>query len=327
MLWLHMGMPKTGTTALQGYVRNNTDQLAGVGLRYMEAGRRRLEGSKRLAISHNIIAFHINQNQHPMDPFREMMTNEYEAHREQTCLVSSEMFYSCDLTRLAQVFAEIPSRELRITFYCRRYSDFFEADYKQRAKNGRLNSSPSDFVRDRLARIKANPESYSFSAKLTQIRQSFPGVQVLPILYERAEMLQGHVVDDFMARVGVPMPKEGAMDRPSNPSQSRAASEAFGVVSRAMGRRESRRLRRRVIEDPVMVRRYDVLEPDERAWLDAFLTKEDIPFQQEFFPDRPQLFSPVELNEKEQAFRRETAEEYDALRRASEVVFRMALEP
>ncbi|WP_377188668.1 hypothetical protein [Ruegeria meonggei] len=326
MLWLHMGMPKTGTTALQGYVRSNADQLADVGLRYMEAGRRRLEGSTRLAISHNIIAFHINQNQHPMDPFREMMTREYEAHHDQTCLVSSEMFYSCDLTKLAQVFTEIPSRELRITFYCRRYSDFFEADYKQRAKNGRLNSSPSDFVRNRLDRIKANPQSYSFSAKLAQIRQSFPGVQVIPTLYERAEMVRGHVVDDFMAQVGVPLPEGGAIDRPSNPSQSRAASEAFGVVSRAIGRRESRRLRRRVVDDPVMVRRHDVLEPDERAWLDAFLTAEDAPFQQEFFSDRPQLFSPVELSEEEQAFRRDTAKEYDALRRASEIVFRMALE-
>ncbi|WP_170764457.1 hypothetical protein [Ruegeria lacuscaerulensis] len=325
MLWLHLGMPKTGTTALQGYVRKNTAQLADVGLRYLESGRRRLEGSGRLAISHNIIAFHINQTNQPVDPFRELMAVEYDKHRDQNCLVSSEMFYSCDLPRLAQVFAEVPSRELRITFYCRRYSDFFEADYKQRAKNGRLSGGASDFIRNRLASIKAQPEGLSFSSKVAQIRQAFPGVTVVPMLYERSEMVRGHVVEDFMSRIEVPLPGGVSVDRPSNPSQSRAASEAFGIVTRAIGRKESRRLRRRVSDDPVMVRRNDVLEPDERAWLDEYLANEDIAFQQEFFPDRPQLFSPVELSPEDQKFRRDTAEEYEALQKASEIVFRMAL--
>ncbi len=326
MLWLHLGMPKTGTTALQGFVQQNRALLADVGLRYMETGRRRHEGQGRLAISHNIIAFHMNQTNQPMDMFREAMAVEYEAHRDQACLVSSEMFYNCDLTKLAQVFAEIPSRELRITYYCRRYSDFLEADYKQRAKNGRLGGSATDYVRNLLDRIKADPGIYSFSAKLDRIRQAFPGVAVSPLLYDRSQMVQGNVVDDFMSQIGVSLPDGGVADRPSNPSQSRAASEAFGIVTRALGRQASRRLRRRVVEEPVMIRRFDVLEPDERAWLDEFVARHDMPFQQEFFPERPQLFDPVELSEDDQKFRRDTAQEYDALRRASEIVFRMALE-
>ncbi|WP_420584290.1 hypothetical protein [Ruegeria sp.] len=326
MLWLHIGMPKTGTTALQAYVRHNAAQLEEAGLHYMEAGRRRLEGSTRLAISHNIIAFHINQSGEPVDPFREMMATEYEVHRSKTCLVSSEMFYSCNLNTLAQIFADIPSRALRIAFYCRRYSDFLEADYKQRAKNGRLNSGASDFVRDRLASVRANPAEFTFAAKMEQIRAAFPGVVVEPMLYERSQMVQGHVVDDFMSRVGVDLPDGGAVSPPSNPSQSRAASEAFGIVSRAIGRKESRRLRRRVVDDPVMVRRNDVLEPDERLWLDDFLSGHDNEFHQEFFADRPQLFQPVELSAEDQKFRRDAPEEYEALRHASEIVFRMALE-
>ncbi|WP_152563283.1 hypothetical protein [Ruegeria halocynthiae] len=326
MLWLHLGMPKTGSTALQGYVRKNTAALAEVGLRYMETGRSRPERPTRLAISHNIIAFHLNQAKSADDPFREPMFREYQAHSDQTCLVSSEMFYGCDLQKLAQIFTEIPSRDLRITFYCRRYSDFFEADYKQRAKNGRLALGGSTYICDLLDRIKANPEIYSFSAKMMKIRAAFPGVTVVPLMYERAEMVRGHVVDDFMSRIGVNLPEGSPPDQPSNQSQSRAASEAFGVVSRAMGRKQSRQLRRRVIDDPVMVRRHDVLEPQERAWLDDFLAKQDVEFRQEFFSDRKELFSPARLSAEDQMFRRDTPEEYEALRKASEVVFRMALE-
>ncbi|WP_170412226.1 hypothetical protein [Ruegeria atlantica] len=326
MLWLHMGMPKTGTTALQGFLRRNHAVMDEIGLRYMETGRRRLDGGTRLAISHNIVAFHINRSPDPMDPFRSAMTSEYDAHAGQTCVVSSEMFYFCNLNRLAEVFADIPSRELKITFYCRRYSDFFEADYKQRAKAGRLPNGGTDYIRQRLGQIRENPEQLSFSTKLAEIRTAFPGVTVVPLLYERSGMVRGNVVDDFLSRIGTPLGEEVAAGAVSNPSQSRAASEAFGVISRALGRKKSRQLRRVFVDDPVMVRRNDVLEPDERVWLDEFLAAQDTAFHQEFFSDRTELFTPTQLSDEDKMFRRDTAEEYEALRKASEIVFRLALD-
>ncbi len=326
MLWLHLGMPKTGSTALQGFLRKNGAALSDVGLHYMEAGRRRLEGSSRLASSHNIIAFHINQTNQPMDPFRASMTSEFDAHSDQTCLVSSEMFYGCDLNRLAEVFADIPAREMKITFYCRRYSDFFEADYKQRAKNGRLAHGGSSYIKSQLSQIEQQPSKLSFSAKTAQIREAFPGVTVVPLLYDRSEMIRGSVESDFLSRIGVSAPDDLLNDKLSNPSQSRAASEAFGIVARAIGRKKGRQLRRMSVSDPVMLRRYDVLEPDERAWLDDLMAQEDVAFQKEFFPDRPRLFNPVGLSAEDARFRRDTPEEYEAFRKASEIVFRMALE-
>ncbi|CUH48082.1 hypothetical protein [Ruegeria atlantica] len=326
MLWLHMGMPKTGTTALQGFLRRKHSVMNEIGLHYMETGRRRLDGGTRLAISHNIVAFHINQSADPLDPFRSAMTTEYDAHADQTCVVSSEMFYSCNLNRLTEVFADIPSRALTITYYCRRYSDFFEADYKQRAKAGRLSNGGTEYIRQQLDLIRNQPERLSFSAKLAEIRTAFPGVTVAPLLYDRSGMVRGNVVDDFLSRIGTPLAEEVSVGALSNPSQSRAASEAFGVISRALGRKKSRQLRRISVDDPVMVRRNDVLEPDERAWLDEFVAKQDTAFQQEFFPDRPELFTPTKLSDEDKMFRRDTPEEYEALRKASEIVFRLALD-
>ncbi|EEX11167.1 conserved hypothetical protein [Ruegeria lacuscaerulensis ITI-1157] len=326
MLWLHLGMPKTGTTALQSFLRNNAAVLSDAGLRYMEAGRQRPNSGERPKVSHNIMAFHMNQSSQPMDDFREAMGREYEEHGEKACLVSSEMFYNADLVRLAQVFSEIPVREIRIVFYCRRYSDFFEADYKQRAKNGRLPADGSGFVRDRLAAIRANPDGHSYAGAVSRIRAAFPGVAIVPLLYERAELTNGNVIDDFLSRLGVAPPPGCSTDLPANPSLSRVASEAFGVVTRAIGRKRSRQLRRQAVSDPVMIRRHDVLEPDERAWLDDFLAEADEGFRQEFFPDRKVLFSPVRLGAEDQRFRRDSAEEVAALKQAAEIVFRMALD-
>ena len=325
MLWLHLGMPKTGTTALQSFLRNNASALSDTGLRYMEAGRRRPQSNERPKVSHNIMAFQMNQSAQPMDAFREEMGREYETHGDKACLVSSEMFYSADLTRLARVFADIPARELRVLFYCRRYSDFFEADYKQRAKNGRLPPDGSGFIRDRLAQIEADPLRHSYAGAVSRIRDAFPGVAVVPALYDRAELEKNNVIDDFLARLEVSPPEGCSTKLPANPSLSRVASEAFGVVTRAVGRKQSRKLRRQAVSEPVMIRRHDVLEPQERAWLDAHLAKADEGFRAEFFPDRDRLFSPVQLSAEDLRFRRDTAEEVAALKQASEIVFRMAL--
>ncbi|MGV6803554.1 MAG: hypothetical protein ACWA49_05045 [Ruegeria sp.] len=260
-----------------------------------------------------------------MDGFREEMGREYEAHGHKACLVSSEMFYTADLGRLSQVFSDIPAREMRVVFYCRRYSDFFEADYKQRAKNGRLPADGSGYIRSKLSQIEAAPMQYLYTRAVERIRDAFPGVTVMPLLYERTEMLNGNVIDDFLARLKVVPPEGCSTKLPANPSLSRVASEAFGVVTRALGRKRSRQLRRQIVADPVMVRRNDVLEPQERVWLDSFLAREDAAFKREFFPERDTLFPAVQLDAEDLRFRRDTAEEVAALKQASEIVFRMAL--
>jgi len=325
MIWLHIGMPKTGTTSLQGFVRKNSRMLAESGLRYMETGRLR-PGGGRLTISQNMIAFHMNQTRQPMDVFRDAMASEFAEHGDKSCLVSSEMFYTADLHQLAEVFADIPPSQMRVVFYCRRYSDFFEADFKQRAKNGRLSGSSSEFIRARLAVIGENPDRHSYAGAVARIRSAFPGVQIVPLLYDRSELVNGNVVDDFMSRIGIALPEGATAGMPANPSQSRAASEAFGILTRAMGRQQSRRLRRLVVEDPVMLRRNDVLEPQERAWLDETLAAQDVGFQQEFFPKRTDLFAPKELNAQDQKFRRDSEQEYRDLQKASEIVFRLAFD-
>ncbi|KUJ85741.1 hypothetical protein AVO45_01795 [Ruegeria marisrubri] len=318
-------MPKTGTTALQGFLRGNRRVLPEIGLRYMEAGRRRPDGAGNLPISHNRIVFGMNQRHGNLDEFRKALAEEYAAHRDKTCLVSSEMFYTVDMVRLAEVFADIPADEVKITFYCRRYSDFFEADYKQRAKNGRIQGGATGYVRQRLEEIEAAPERHNFSGRVEQIRAAFPGAAIEPRLYDRRQMRNGNVIDDFFDRMGVAIPDGVSTDMPANPSLSRVASEAFGIVTRAMGKKESRRLRRQAVTGPVMLRRRDVLEADERAWLDDYLAASDAAFANEFFPDRDTLFRPVALSEEERAFRRDSPEEAEAFHRACEIVFRMAL--
>ena len=325
MLCLHIGMPKTGTTALQGFLRANQAHLDDMGLRYLEAGRKRPDGQGNVTISHNRLLFDLNRQPDAVGMYRDDIAKEYADHKDKVCLISSEALYSADHAELAKILDGVPQKDMRIVFYCRRYSDYFEAEYKQRAKNSRLGGDGLSFIRTRLAAIKEDPDRYNYSGQVKRLRAAYPDATIEPHLYNRAGLKNENVVEDFFDRLDLQMPPAATLDRTSNPSLSRVASEAFGIITRAIGRKDSRRLRRSVPNDPVMFRKNDVLEPNERTWMDETLSQTDEDFRREFFADSKTLFPPVQLSDADKTFRRGSEQELADFQRASEIVFNMAL--
>ena len=94
MIYLHIGMPKTGTTALQNFLRAHSDALSETGVHYMQAGRRRADGKGNMPISHNPIVFDIAQGGPNQSATQADFTAEYAANADKVCLVSSEMLYT-----------------------------------------------------------------------------------------------------------------------------------------------------------------------------------------------------------------------------------------
>lgn len=325
MLFLHIGMPKTGTTALQNFLRVNTGGLSDLGLHYMTAGRSRPGGKGNLPISHNRVVFDIAQGGQGQDTIRADIAAEYEANCADVCLVSSEMLYTTNPADYAPLFSEIAPGDMCITFFCRSYDGFFEADYKQRSKNGKAPQGTTAFVRQRLDQIHADPNAFNFSGKVAQLRSAFPAVKIVPRIYDRSTLVGGNVIDDFFDLIGLPMPEGAVRPDGANSSLSRAGSDAFGILTRLVGKKMVRRLRRDFPPHPVMQRRNDVLEPEERAELNAVLADSDAAFLAEFFPQRATLFAPTALSNADQQFRRDTAEERLALQHAAELVFGAAM--
>ncbi len=326
MIYLHIGMPKTGTTALQNFLRTHSDALSDTGLHYMEAGRRRADGKGNLPISHNPIVFDIAQGGPNQSAMQADMAAEYAANKDKVCLVSSEMLYTAKPEDYAPLLSEIPPEDICVTFFCRRYDGFFEADYKQRAKNGKITQGTTAFVQQRLADIHAEPQRFNFSGVVANLRAAFPKARIVPRLYDRSTLVNGNVIDDFFDLVGAEVPIDVDTQGQSNPSLSRAGSDAFGVLTRLIGKKNVRRLRRDLPAHPVMQRKNDVLEPQERDALVQVLADSDVAFHKEFFADRAVLFEPTELSETDLNFRRDSAEENVALQQACEVVFGAALD-
>ncbi|MAU51827.1 MAG: hypothetical protein CMN17_05500 [Roseovarius sp.] len=304
MLWLHIGMPKTGTTALQGWLHANAGFLRDHGIRYLATGRDRGTGAARL-ICHNALAVALSRGWHGLPEGQaEAMAAEVAAQGGAQCILSSEMFFGRDLTPLHERYLSRIDVPLRVFVYLRRFDDFIEADYKQRAKNGLPTGGAARFVAERLARIESDPHYLDFGVAFERIRAQLPGAEIVPRLYLRDEMAGGNVIPDFLSVLGVdpaevPLPAVAA-----NRSLSRVASEALGLFDERAGYdKKARRRLGRALQASGDARLYasgDVFLPEERARINDALEARNAAMRAEFFPGRDRLF-PVAGTGGEQA--------------------------
>ncbi|SEK22573.1 hypothetical protein SAMN05443999_10122 [Roseovarius azorensis] len=297
MLWVHIGMPKTGTTALQSYLHRNPGFLHDNGIHYMISGRDRGTGTARL-ICHNSLAVDMNRTAQTLPPgLAEKFIAEYRDNRPAHCVMSSEMFFARDLSALRNaLFCQIDD-PVRIVVYLRRFDDFIEADYKQRAKNGLPTGGAAAFVGGCLARIETDPDYMNFGAIFDRIQTTVPGAVIVPRLYLRDEMTGNNVIPDFLSLFGVASANIVPPETEANRTLSRLASEALGVFhDRAAGfdKKRCRRLGRTLQQsnDPGLFASGDVLTPEERDTINDLLERRNETMRQTYFPGRDHLFPP-----------------------------------
>lgn len=295
MLWFHIGMPKTGSTALQGYLHSNKAFLQNQKIRYMATGRDRGTGRARL-ICHNSMATSMARGWVDA-PLAEAFHQEYETYEAQHCIVSSEMFFGRDLSSLYSRYLSTMTAPIRFVIYIRQFDEFIEADYKQRAKNGMRTGGADAFVAKRLAQIESDPDYMNFTVIFDRIRQQVPGAEIIPRLYLREEMAGNNVITDFLSLMELPIDDVVLPEAAANKSLSRAASEALGRFEGAGGPldKKARRQLGRVLQDtadPRIFGKYDVLNTAERKVIMETLEARNADMRRKFFPDRDCLFTP-----------------------------------
>ena len=301
MIWLHVGMPKTGSTALQTFLHRAGGET---GLHYLHTGRRR-PGHTRRVIAHNILATALNTGREEVfEGLRAAFRQELEQHAHRPCVMSSEMFFGRDLSPLHRHLFRHGDAPVTVIVYLRRFDDFMEADYKQRVRNRRFAGGVQAYVDSRLQALDADPDFLNFGAEFKRLQRSIPGATLHPRLYLQEEMVAGDVVADFIAALGLdradfPAPPA----RRANRSFSRLASEALGVMAGAAGagfdKKRHRRLFRRLhdTDDPLLFGRGDVLTLSERQEINDRLEDRNAAMRNACFPRRDRLFPQVSADD------------------------------
>ncbi|MGJ8621915.1 MAG: hypothetical protein ACSHW1_04000 [Yoonia sp.] len=296
MLWIHIGMPKTGTTALQGYLHRNAPFLAENGIHYMATGRDRGTGKARL-ISHNSVAMNMIRGwRGAPENQSEAFAQEYAAQTDKQCVISSEMFFGRDLSPLTSHVLNNGDIPVKVIVYIRRLDDFLEAEYKQRVKNGRnAKGGVVGFAHQRIAALALNLDDMNFQTHFARIRAAIPQVEFVPRLYQRSELVGQDVITDFMSLLGVDPDTVTLPERSANKSLSRVATEALGMFDETTGLdAKARRQLGRILQttgDPRLFASGDVLTDAERTKVNELFEDRNQALREEYFPDRERLFS------------------------------------
>ncbi len=272
-LVIHIGSPKTGTTAIQQFLSDNRQALAAGGVNYARTGRPH--------IAHNAVPGQFREDGGAA--FCAGLAKEIAESAVPLHVVSSELFFRPAVSRmvstgLATHLPEALKDNLRILCYVRRPDKYVEALYKQLVKQGRIAPAPDEFLVSHIKRV-------SYRLALDPFIADF-GIGRLDVRpFERGQFPGGDVVQDFAVRAGFPdMPDlEVGGSGSTNKTLSAEVSELMGHMSRNSGL-NTRQLVRDIIamELEGTTGSNDVYDRDTRRWIVDQFTDETTFLQQTF---------------------------------------------
>lgn len=195
--YLHIGTPKTGSTALQIFLESNPIALGKYGALYPS---RTLRGH-----GHHDIAFHIAGG-YPawaspaacsLKETAQAFRDEVQAQKEglhQKIIFSSENFYLlCDPQAVAEFLytAGIPAKDLTIVVYIRRQDEIQVSWYNQRIKAQGFSGSLSESIAEYSSQ-------WHYEQQLDRWEKAFPDAKLIVRPYQRADIPDLDIRKDFL---------------------------------------------------------------------------------------------------------------------------------
>lgn len=188
-IWLHIGVPKSGTSALQRYVMQRADDLRAQGLANLVP-----KGKK----SSNDLAVAINRGRDTLGAISADLCAQIDAPGPDQAVISSEMFYGIEPAALLNALPSLARHEVRVLVYLRRQDRYLESKFIQKAKNGRFKGDIWRYLQ------KFDGSGADFAAELAPWEAT--GLTVVPRICEPERLIGGSTVSDLLALADLPAP-------------------------------------------------------------------------------------------------------------------------
>lgn len=221
-LVLHVGVHKTGTTALQHVLHDNAPLLARHGVWVAWSGKSCGTPANR---GHHELVRSLEQDQQPNHAWRDLRL-EIEQARRPLVVVSSEAFHTGagsarDIARIREITEGL---RLKVVCYLRRQDLYVESAFKQGVKAGR-----------KLADVEAYAgrleERLYYSRFLERWADAIGREHVVVRPYEAAQ-LRGALLEDFLRALGVAPPRRLELVAVRNPSVDAAGLALLALINR-----------------------------------------------------------------------------------------------
>lgn len=188
-LVLHIGMGKTGTTALQRYFTANRKLLADRGILYPEYGT--MVGAHHLLSPHRPPSLVKNWTFKEVNEWAPLLALE----APENVLISSELMVSADSEKVVAFCNSLKKWfDLKIVIYLRRQDDIITASYQQQIKAG-TQWHTIDTIFDRKVAL------YNYERIIEPWSQAAGSENIIVRPYERQQFFHKDICHDFLHHV------------------------------------------------------------------------------------------------------------------------------
>ncbi|MBI1731286.1 MAG: hypothetical protein HYR49_00775 [Gammaproteobacteria bacterium] len=222
-LYLHAGLSKTGTTALQQFLARNRERLADRGYYIPGSGLRRaqhyyLQASLRAAKETYLDSTHWQD-----------LRDEIDQRPEPNVILTSEGFSDVDNVNALRDLTHAMAKRVHVVLYFRRQDEWLKSKYKTWVKDERrFNGSLSLFLLHKMARHRNACDYLSRARKWSRV---FAPVNVSLRPY-RHVLGSGGVVRDFLGLIGITAPEEQGLVDPELKTHVSAPDLATDLLAR-----------------------------------------------------------------------------------------------
>jgi hypothetical protein len=189
---LHIGLHKTGTTAIQMFMSANSRRFPGV--LYPAHGR-----PEEHPYGHHLLPWSL-QRRHKIrpEPVWKELRSEIEGAAEGDAVLSAEAFGMLDAKAVARVRELLPAVPARVIVYLRRQDEFVQAMYATMIASGSTVPPFEDYLKQVTSRGRLD-----YYALLGRWAAAFGKENLCVRVYGKNSLIDGDVVRDFCAQAGL----------------------------------------------------------------------------------------------------------------------------
>ncbi|MBC7284275.1 hypothetical protein [Hoeflea sp.] len=169
-VYLHIGIGKTGTTAIQHALHLQRDQLLEDGVLYPKSG-------VAYEAHHSLAPLNVKAIPKPVKEMYETLRSEIEEANPDKVLLSSEFFCFVNPNVVAEIAAYMKDYTTTVIFFVREQVDLIESAYKQELKTNPVFTSTFDEYIQRV--VKA----FDFNERINPWVENFGRENVKALLY------------------------------------------------------------------------------------------------------------------------------------------------
>ncbi|MEL7255121.1 MAG: hypothetical protein AAGL23_13160 [Pseudomonadota bacterium] len=222
-LWIHIGTPKTGSTAVQRYSRARNKYLTSKGVDFLVRRQRASYNDMGIALRGRVVK--------DATEIGEAIKARIADSPAEKLVISSEMLTGGDPNILRDVIAMEEAFDTKIIAYFRRQDRYFESNYKQKMKTGKVAPGFDNY----LAKFGTATGEYGRIVKTWE--DAFPDAEFIFRRFEPARFPKGDVIRDFMSLLGLDIDADDKLpsDEVANPTPHIDMLDLMQIVSRTPG--------------------------------------------------------------------------------------------